>query len=43
MLRQFIYMLEYDENVTLTATDGSGDTVTVPMKDLCNMVILIVN
>lgn len=35
-LRQFIYMLEYDENVTLTATDGSGDTVTVPMNELNN-------
>lgn len=35
-LRQFIYMLEYDENVTLTATDGSSDTVTVPMNELNN-------
>lgn len=35
-LRQFIYMSEYDENVTLTATDGSGDTVTVPMNELNN-------
>ena len=36
MLRQFIDILVYDENVTLTATDGSGDTVTVPMNELNN-------